>query len=65
VIELVSKARKHALAHKKDKLEDERVAKRRCLLEITNNSSHSSSNTEEVTMGGSDGCNEIDGEQWR
>ena len=44
VIELVSKA-KHALVHKKDKLEDERVPKRRRLLEITNNSSHSSSNS--------------------
>jgi hypothetical protein len=44
VIELVSKA-KHALVHKKDKLEGERVAKRRRLLEITNNSSHSSSNS--------------------
>jgi hypothetical protein len=59
VIELVSKA-KHALVHKKDKLEDERVAKRRCLLEI-NNSSHSSSNSEEATTG-SDGCDGIDGE---
>jgi hypothetical protein len=61
VIELVSKA-KDALVHKKDKLENERVAKRRRLLEITNNSSHSSSNSEEGTMGGSDGCDGIDGE---
>jgi hypothetical protein len=60
VIELVSKE-KHALVHKKDKLEDERVAKRRHLLEITNNSSHSSSNSEEATMG-SDGCDGIDSE---
>jgi hypothetical protein len=62
VIELVSKA-KHALVHKIDKLEDERVAKRRRLLvEITNNSSRSSSNSVEATMGGSDGCDGIDGE---
>jgi hypothetical protein len=40
VIDLVSKA-KHALVHKRDKLEDERAAKRSRLLEI-NNSCHSS-----------------------
>ena len=50
VIELVSKA-KHALVHKRDKLEDERVAKRRRLLVI--------SNSEEATTG-SDGCDGID-----
>ena len=57
VIELVSKA-KHALVHKKrDKLEDERAAKRMRLFEI-NYSSHSS-NSEDATTG-SDGCDGID-----
>ena len=59
MIDLVSKANHHTLLHKRDKLEDERVAKRRCLLEI-NNSSHSSSNSEEATTGRGDGCNGID-----
>jgi hypothetical protein len=57
VIDLVSKA-KHALVHKQDKIEDERAAKRSCLVEI-NNSCHSSDSEQEATTG-SDGCNRID-----
>jgi len=55
VVDLVSKA--NVLVHNRDKIEDERAAKRRRLLEI-NNSSHSS-NSEEATTG-SDGCDGID-----
>ena len=55
VVDLLSKA--NALVHNRDKIEDERAAKRRRLLEI-NNSSHSS-NSEEATTG-SDGCDGID-----
>ena len=55
VVDLLSKA--NALVHNRDKIEDERAAKRRHLLEI-NNSSHSSSSEEATT--GSDGCDGID-----